>query len=594
MKRRIAFVVSGKDQTHEECCLEKVVDFFGIERQTLTPEHLDAANADEAGAAASEFSVLVSATHLGRILGTSSAVGLPSLLRRAASVFVFGFSASEQSARLLQTLVGSRDARVDIRPRSTQKLSVAGETEDLSGSLSGITVDCDTDDDCRTFHGVSGCDGFRSLMSTPGGEVFFECRYKAVRFFLSASACSLDIDRPEDGTFFDIRRYFTSVVPLAIFLKSAAPGARWSAGEISATLIVDDPALKRRYGFLQFERVLASMDRHDFCTTIAFIPWNWRRTDPRTANIFRNNPDRYSLVVHGCDHTANEFGTASLPVLNNKTKAAQRRSAGHFRRTGIRVSPIMVFPHGAFSAEAAYVLKCNNFIAAVNTEVNPVGEPIPSTRVRELWDVAITRYSSFPIYTRRYMSHGLVNFAFDSFLGKPCLLVAHHEVFKDDGRELTAFVDSLNSLAGGVRWRTLEQAITSSHVAREGGDCGPEVRMFANQTVFENRSSEVVRVLIEKKEADQRAISRIVCDKQNADWTWENGTVRFVADVPPNQTSVIRVEFADPLGEHVSPERAKDRIRVGARRYLSEFRDDFVSRSPILSSCADKAMRFLK
>jgi peptidoglycan/xylan/chitin deacetylase (PgdA/CDA1 family) len=595
MKAPVAVVIAGSEPTPEERCLEKIVDFFGIERRTLTPQHLDAMDPEDVGDAAAKYNVLISAAHLGRGLAAPSPVRLPRLLRRAASVFVFGFNGSAQSSHLLSWLVGSPDARIDVGLPSKRLLSVASGARELCGPLSGITVARSMADEGGTFYGVRRSEGFRSLVSADGdGEVFFESRREGVPFFLSAAARALDIDRAEDGGFFDVKQWFSSVVPLVVFLRSIGSGAHWSGGEVSAALIVDDPALKRRYGFLQFDRVLASMKRHDYCTTIAFIPWNWRRTDRRTANIFKDNPDRYSLVMHGCDHTANEFGTTSLAVLNHKLKVARRRIVGHLRRNGLAVSPIMVFPHGAFSSEAAYALKCNNFIAAVNTEVNPLGDGVPATRVRELWDVAIMRYASFPIFTRRYMSHGLVNFAFDSLLGKPCLLVAHHEVFKDEGRELTAFVESLNSLAGGVRWRSVEAAVTRSHLSREGKDGSRCLRVFANQTVIDNVSSGSTRFHVEKSESDRRAITRITCGQRDVDWTWDNGSLRFVVDVPPSQTSVIQLEYADPLGESASTEGARYRIGVGVRRYLTEFRDDYVCRSELLSACAGKATRFLK
>jgi hypothetical protein len=43
-------------------------------------------------------------------------------------------------------------------------------------------------------------------------------------------------------------------------------------------LVIDDPLLKPRYGFLKFLPFLRLMQRHDFATSIAFIPWNWRRS----------------------------------------------------------------------------------------------------------------------------------------------------------------------------------------------------------------------------------------------------------------------------------------------------------------------------
>ena len=41
------------------------------------------------------------------------------------------------------------------------------------------------------------------------------------------------------------------------------------------------------------------------------------------------------------------------------------------------------------------------------------------------------RYGDFSIFTRRYAHHGLENFAFDLLLGKACLIVCHHDFFKD-------------------------------------------------------------------------------------------------------------------------------------------------------------------
>jgi hypothetical protein len=49
--------------------------------------------------------------------------------------------------------------------------------------------------------------------------------------------------------------------------------------------------------------------------------------------------------------------------------------------------------------------------------------------------VAILRYGQFPIYTRRYMHHGIENFAFDGLLRKPCFLVGHHELLRDHGKK---------------------------------------------------------------------------------------------------------------------------------------------------------------
>ncbi len=590
---RVAITIRGTEPTKSERRLEKIVDFFEIERRTLTPE-LAAVEGRGTHGPSSPYTVLISAARLAELIPLESATGMmPGLLRQAESVFVFDFDGSPASRPLLGSLTGVADESVDIRRLSSPLASVSSGVPELCGALSGITAERSAADDGRTFVGVRRSDGFRSVISSGDGDVFFECRRAGARLFLSVAGPSLDIDGPVEGTYFDVRPFFSSIVPLVIFLKGAFAGAVGSGRVTSASLIVDDPILKRRYGFLRFGEVLAAMAKHDFSTTIAFIPWNWRRTNRQTADLFLQNDRRYSLAIHGCDHTAGEFGSRSLASLNHKIKAARRRADRHLQVTGVRVSPIMVFPQGVYSPEAAYVLKCNNFIAAVNTEVNPVGDGIPHTLVRELWDVAIMQYSSFPIFTRRYISHGLENFAFDAFLGKPCLLVAHHDVFKNEARDLIAFIGSLNSLAGGVRWGTLEQVITRSYVSRGGADGRRHIRMFANEIVLDG-SNQDEGVVVEKRESDRTTVARVICDRREVDWAWHSGVLRFRIDPPVRPASVVRVEYIDPIGNSSARESARYRIGVGVRRYLSEMRDDYICRSELMNRYADKVMRLLK
>jgi hypothetical protein len=54
----------------------------------------------------------------------------------------------------------------------------------------------------------------------------------------------------------------------------------------------------------------------------------------------------------------------------------------------------------------------------------------PALTIADLWAPAVMRYSSFPIFTRRYPWEGIENFAFDILLGKPALIVIHHDYCK--------------------------------------------------------------------------------------------------------------------------------------------------------------------
>jgi hypothetical protein len=582
-----AVQICDRERTAAERSVEKIVRFFGVASATLQLAEVTGANAP-ASVGEVPHSVLISAAVFDRLLAATSFGDWPRHLARARSIFVSDFNGSAQSVRVLRWLTGQ--AETGMRSAVPDRVTVTAGDVSLCGALSGITAQCSSPEPVSVFVGAPRDAAFRPLLTTADGILAFTVQTHGVRVFVSSAGPTLDLDAPVDGNAFDVRKYFSSIVPITIFLKDAFPDAMPPNRSANAAFIVDDPALKLRYGFLDFASVLSSMKRHRFATTIAFIPWNWRRTNPKTAGVFLNNPDSYSLVVHGCDHTSNEFGTASVSALNHKVKVGVRRVKGHLERTGVRVSPIMVFPQGVFSPEAAYVLKCNNFIAAVNTDVNPAGDA--QTEVRELWKIAIMKYASFPIFTRRYMSHGLENFAFDAFLGKPCLLVAHHEVFKDNGRELIGFIDALNTLAGGLKWGSLEAAVRRSFASRlEDGSL--HVEMFASEMVLDGETC-AGRVRVTKTETDPASIRRVMYDGLDVDATCANGVLTFFVDVTPGTQGLVRIEYVDRLGESVSSETLRYKMSVGVRRYLSEVRDDYVCRSEFLTAYAAKMRRLLK
>jgi hypothetical protein len=212
-----------------------------------------------------------------------------------------------------------------------------------------------------------------------------------------------------------------------------------------ASIIIDDPHLKENYGFLNYRKLLEMMDKHNFCTTIAFIPWNYNRTDKRIAALFRERPDRFSLCVHGCDHTKGEFGKTDLNYLNNKVKLATARMIEHEKKTGIPFDRIMVFPQGIFSNAALEALKKNNYWAAVNTEPLPVDGHISPT---------------FPFFLR-YKPEKITDCVSD-----PIFVVLHHDYFKNGYKKLTDFVDELNR-SRNVKWDSCGNIVRSFVTANE-------------------------------------------------------------------------------------------------------------------------------
>lgn len=303
----------------------------------------------------------------------------------------------------------------------------------------------------------------------------------------------------------------------------------WQPVEHGACIIIDDPLLKPRYGCCSFKKLLQQMKTHNFTTDISFIPWNRWRTSKKQAAFFSRESDHFSVSIHGCDHIAAEFGDKNTDNLSAKASLAQSRMMAHQKRTGIVYEPIMVFPQGVFSESCPEILKKTGYLAAVNTEIVPMGNPKESTRLRDVWDVAITRYGSFPIFTRRYAHHGIENFAFDLLLGKPCLIVAHHEFFKNDGEAVIDLVQKLKSLKCNLKWRPLGEVLRRSCRYRINDSGVKEYWMYANELWVENDRDKPVEITVRKRENDFGLIDSIESGQKSLEWKASDEYIEFSA-----------------------------------------------------------------
>ena len=209
---------------------------------------------------------------------------------------------------------------------------------------------------------------------------------------------------------------------------------------IHASFIFDDPLLWEDYGYLNYRKLLKLMDVHNFVVTIAFIPWNYKRTDRKIADLFRQRPDRFSLCVHGCDHTEGEFGNTDFVYLDKKVKLATARMVEHEKRFGIPFDRVMVFPQGVFSNEALAVLKMNNYLAAVNTDPMPVSGTISS---------------DIPFFLRKKPEEVM-----DS-VSDPTFIVMHHDYLKNGYERLADFVDECHAKIKNMKWDSAGNIIRS-------------------------------------------------------------------------------------------------------------------------------------
>jgi hypothetical protein len=519
---------------------------------------------------------------------------LPPWMQGLDSVYVYGFQDSLPCQQLLRLLTKVPDANIRNLTNTQQVfMSVTSDFPEMCKSMSGIRVQAKLSEGDCAFDIPHPREGFQSVITADQRVVFCGIMYGGVQFYLNACCNTVDLTRPA-AKYFDVKDFFSSAVPATMYLKWACADVCWTSPETSACLIVDDPLLKSRYGFLQFREALDLMDKQNFATTIGFIPWNWRRTNPSTVRMFQERSDRLSISVHGCDHTASEFATPSTALLNTKIKAARHRMELLRQKTSLRYDNVMIFPQGAFSPEAGMALKLNGFVAAVNTEVAPLNDTRNDTRIADVWSVAIMKYGTFPIFTRRYISHGIENFAFDELLGKPCFIVGHHDTFKNHGHDLVDFIARLNSLNWTLRWRPLGDAIARTFKIRNECDGTSVIQMYGEKLIIENPSTEPRHALILKEEGDLDCVKAVLANQEPVDCASEGKNIRFNVTLGPKQTTQLQIIYFDKLGVNTNHTGVGYDAKTRLRRYLSEFRDNYVSQSDLLILTAGRIRQHLR
>lgn len=242
------------------------------------------------------------------------------------------------------------------------------------------------------------------------------------------------------------------------------PEVNNNSEETLACLIIDDPLLKPKYGCLDYEKLLDAMKEHNFFTEIAFIPWNYKRSQAKTVKLFAENPDYFGICVHGCNHTFNEFGGSNYQELSNLAATALWRMEQHKTLTGLSYDPVMVFPQGLFSSVAMQVLKDQGFVAAFNSGLRATDrDDLPAS---EYQLPATSIYADFPLFLRRYPKDK-ARFVEDVSLGRPILVVEHPKVFCNGYRSITDTVDWINSL-GNIKWASL-LSITEYYFGHKDG-----------------------------------------------------------------------------------------------------------------------------
>ncbi len=455
--------------------------------------------------------------------------------------------------------------------------TVAGITEQLSGQQ--ITF---PDDDAIYFVSAQGS-GAQQIMSVTNGHqvvpVFIETAIDQQKVFLLCKRQPQHsrIERiPEDT-----ETAFADVASVMIFTKHCAGDRGWHALHHDANLTIDDPWLREPYGHLDYKDLLTEMEKHNFHTTIAFIPWNYDRSEQPVVALFRSHPERFSISIHGDNHDHKEFDDYASKSLNAQIAALGQSLArmDKFQAlTGIPYDKVFVFPHNIGSERILEQLKTYNFDATVNSLSVPMDRTRPASLLFILRPVTLS-FGEFPSVERygAVMPNPTSFIAINEFLDNPLFFYGHQDLFADGIGAFDRVADEVNHIEPATQWSSLGDMAKHLYMVRLRDDANYDVLAFSSTLDLENTSKRTSVFYIQKPESDSSAIASVSVKSRPVPFQFDGGVLRLSVSIPAGESRKVLIRYKNDL-DLASVSISKSSARVYLLRMISDFRDITLSK----------------
>lgn len=380
-----------------------------------------------------------------------------------------------------------------------------------------------------------------------------------------------------------------AVVPLFIFLRNSCDESCWHRTQDYANLTIDDPWLTEPYGALSFVDVLKEMQARRFHTTIAYIPWNYDRSERNMITLFRNNPAYYSICYHGNNHDHREFDNYADPGngIKGKTLAdhdsliqqALARMATFTQLTGLAVDPVFVFPHGISPQHTLCLLKKYHFLSTANYGHVPRGEKKPKNPF--FWLNVTANYCGFPSLNRYYPDERTsFDMAIDLFLDNPLLFFHHQELFYAGADAFNNTAKMVNDIQPKVVWAGLGHISEHLYSVKKRADGAWDVQMMSNKVTLHNEKENHAVYFLQKFEPGNAEYSMVRSDGQMLELRRDGDFLLGRLDLVPHASITVQILYKNnfnPLDTDVS----KTDAHVARLRKISDIRDLMMSKNVV-------------
>ncbi len=576
--------IHGKRQhPTEDETVRRLADFYGLTLYTVDVSSQDAVNrAISRMRSPDTLAVLTSQDALSELdrkqvqaaLRRPKAPGIP--------ILVFGVAAREDANELKVWSGGALKECVPLVNDFRPKVLEVRRAEALTRTLAGLDLPAVASPTCSMqFEPAAAIQTVLTARGDDGANaaVLVRAQSKTAETFFVPEMEPFDLSWL--GNRWELPAVFSSMAPFILFLSCAAGDYGWHLDGHYANLTIDDPWLTQPYGHLDYPALLGQMENHNFHTTIAFIPWNFDRSESAIVALFRAHPERFSICVHGNNHDHKEFGDYainSLPQQIADIRLGVARMERFRAMTGIPYDRFMVFPHGVAPEATFAVLKRYDFLGTTNVVSVPLGATFPTDPAFLLrpYTVAFANFLSMS----RYPVGGQLprlEIAIQSFLGNPLLLYGHEDLFVEGIGAFNVFADYVNQVQPNTQWTNLGEIARHSHLVRRRADGAFEVRMFSNEMDLKNPTDRDAVFYIEWEEDFLSAIRSLTIDGVPTAFERSKNMKALRLVIPARQVRKVRIAYQNDLDLSREDIR-KSEVRTYALRRISDFRDLYLSR----------------
>ncbi|MDB6030406.1 MAG: hypothetical protein JWM16_744 [Verrucomicrobiales bacterium] len=436
--------------------------------------------------------------------------------------------------------------------------------------------------------------GFQIVMELAEGlPAFVAFQRPAGWTFIWSTLHVFDVERPLAKEM-EFERSLDEYIPAIIFLRKAFGDLCWQSPTVGANLIIDDPLLTKKYGFIDFPKLLPLAKTLGIHLTVAFIPWNQWRTEKRIVKGFLDFPESFGICAHGCDHTRNEFRSSDYPDLLRRTYLAVERMERHRERTGMGWAPLMVCPREDYTIDALRAFAdSGRFLGLMNSGCIPLDSDKKTVRGADLLLPVQDSFFGFAIFKRHYWSD-IAPFAMAVFLGKPAIMVEHHGFFGDEHQALKESVAQLNRICPNVRWSNLTELARRACHRRRLAPGSFAVRFFTDEFVVDNPDPEPRMMHFLRRIPGDTVIESVSVNAVPVRFTRDGEFIRFETVVGAKGVAMVH------LKRRAAPNHLRNsrgliyNVRVATRRFASEIRDNWLARNQIALHVANRFMQAMR